>query len=67
MKFKAEILLLSSAIILYFISAFCYSYEAHSQGWLPVLNYPLRSFAIPLAVIASILLMIAAFLYVKRK
>jgi len=67
MKFKTEITLLLSAIGLYILSAFCYSYEALREGWLPFINYPYKDYALPLAVLASILLVIAAISYSKRK
>jgi len=67
LKFKTEIFMLLSAIILYILSAFCYSYEESSQDMLPVINYPFRGYALPLAIIASILLVVAAILYSKRK
>jgi hypothetical protein len=67
LKFKTEIFLLLLAIILYIVSAFCYSYEAPWEGNIPVLNYPYRDFAIPLAGVASALLVIAAILYSKRR
>jgi hypothetical protein len=53
------------AIILYIVSAFFYSYEP--QDLLPVVNYPYRDYAIPLAVVASVLLVVGAILYSKRK
>ena len=65
LRFKTEISLLLLAIILYILSAFCYSYEA--KGMLPVINYPYRDYALPLAIIASVLLVIAAILYSKRR
>jgi len=67
LKFKTEIFLLLLAIIIYIVSAFCYSYEAPWEDNLPVLNYPYRDFAIPLAGVASVLLVIAAILYSKRR
>lgn len=67
LKFKTEISLLLLAIILYILSAFCYSLEESSQDMLPVINYPYIDYALPLAVIASVLLVIAAILYSKRK
>lgn len=67
LKFKTEIFLLLLAIIIYIVSAFCYSYEAPWEDNLPVLNYPYRDFAIPLAGVASALLVIAAILYSKRR
>jgi len=67
LKFKTEIFLLSLAIILYFVSAFCYSYEVGSEGIPSAMNYPYKGYAIPLAVAASLLLVLAALLYLKRK
>jgi phenolic acid decarboxylase len=67
LKFKTEIFLLLLAIALYIASAFFYSYEATWEGNIPVLNNPYRDYAIPLAGVASALLVIAAVLYSKRK
>lgn len=67
LKFKTEISLLLLAIILYIFSGFCYSYEAPWQDNLPVINYPYGDYALPLAITASALLVIAAILYSKRK
>ncbi|RJS82127.1 hypothetical protein CW707_01685 [Candidatus Bathyarchaeota archaeon] len=67
MKFKIELSLLISAIILYIVSTFCYSYEASSQNMLPIINYPYRDFALLLVGIASVFMVIAAILYSKRK
>jgi len=61
LKFKTEIFLLLSAIILYILSAFCYSNEETT------INYPYKAYALPLAIIASIILVIAAILYQRRK
>jgi hypothetical protein len=55
------------AIILYIVSAFFYSYEVREQGLLPVISYPYRDYAIPLAIVASALLVVGAILYSKRK
>jgi hypothetical protein len=55
LRFKTEIFLLSITIALYIASALCYFYE------------PYREYAIPLTVIASLLLIIAAILYSKRR
>mgnify|MGYP001096626317 CR=1 FL=1 len=67
LKFKAEISLLLLAIMLYILSAFCYSYEAPKQDRLPIINYPYRDYAIPAAGVASTLLVIAAIMYSKRR
>ena len=65
LKFKIELSLLVSAVVLYVISAFCYSQEG-SQG-LPVMNYSCRNFALPLVGVASVFVVIAGILYSKRK
>jgi len=67
LKFKVEISLLLLVIILYIVSAFCYSYEAPWEDNLPIINYPYRDYAIPVAGVASVLLVIAAILYLRRK
>jgi uncharacterized protein (UPF0333 family) len=56
LKFKTEISLLLLAILVYVVSAFCYFYEG---SW--------KDFAIPLAGVASALLVIAGILYSKRR
>lgn len=67
LKFKTEIFMLLLAIIVYIASALCYFYEASWQNMLPAINYPYRDYAIPLAIAASALLIIAAILYSKRR
>jgi uncharacterized membrane protein len=66
-KFKIEIALLILAIAFYVVGVFCYFYEAPWEGMLPVINYPYRVFALPLAGIATTLLVITIILYSKRK
>jgi hypothetical protein len=67
LRFKTEIFLLLLAITLYILSAFCYFYEASSQGMLPFINNPYREYAIPLTLVASAFLVVAAILYSKRR
>jgi hypothetical protein len=67
LKFKTEISILLIAILLYVASAFCYFYEAAWGGNIPVLSYPYRDYAIPLAGVASAFLVIAGILYSKRR
>ena len=68
LNFKTEIALLLSAIVLYVVSAFCYSYETPTQEMVAqTLNDPYRIYTYPLAVLASVLLVVAAFLYSKRR
>jgi len=65
LKFKIELSLLVSAIILYVISAFCYSQEGSQD--LPFMNYSCKNIALPLVGVASVFVMIAGILYSKRK
>lgn len=67
MRFKAEIVLFMLAIVLYLASVYCYFYEARQEGWLPYINYPYKEYTIPLVVIASVFVIIAAILYSKRR
>jgi hypothetical protein len=67
LKFKLEISLLVSAILLYVLGAFCYSYESSAQGLAQYVVNPYRIYAFPLTAIASIFLAIAAILYPRRK
>ena len=66
-KYKLEISLLLSAIGLYVLSAFCYSYESQWMGNLPVINRPYRNYAFPLVGLASVFLVIAAIFVFKKK
>ncbi|MEM3673169.1 MAG: hypothetical protein QW468_02930 [Candidatus Bathyarchaeia archaeon] len=63
-KFKTEISLIILSIVLYILSAFCYSYEAVTEG-IAGTYYPYQDYAFPLIVVASLLLLIAAILYSK--
>ena len=45
------------------IAAYCYIYEESSQNYLPVINYPLRSYALPLLVIGALFLLTAGVLH----
>ncbi|MGQ9550915.1 MAG: hypothetical protein ACUVUE_00675 [Candidatus Bathycorpusculaceae bacterium] len=66
MKFKAEISLLLFAIVLYSVSAFCYSYGDCSERMAFALNYPYRDYAFPLVGFALALVAAAAFSYSRR-
>lgn len=65
MKSKAELSLLASSIVLYLLSAVCYSYEAEGMAF--SIDYPYRVCAFLLVGIASALLISGALLYIKRK
>jgi hypothetical protein len=61
-KFKAEVCLLSMAIVLFVVSAFFYSYQAASLGF----NYPYRAIALTFVGFGSALTLIASISYSKR-
>jgi uncharacterized membrane protein len=65
-KFKTEISLLMLSIVLYILSAFCYSYETVNEG-IAGTYYPYQEYAFLLIAVASLLLLIAAILYSKRQ
>jgi hypothetical protein len=44
------------------IAAYCYIYEASSYNYLPVINYPLRSYTIPLLAVGAFFLLTAGVL-----
>jgi hypothetical protein len=67
LKFKLEISLLLSAILIYVLSAFCYSYESPSQEWVQYIDTPYRVYAFPFTAVASVFLAVAAILYSRRK
>ncbi len=67
LRFKIELSLLLSAILLYIVSALCYSYELQSTGGVESVSNPYRIYAFPLIALASVLLAVAAILYSKRK
>jgi hypothetical protein len=68
LKFKAEIFLLLTSIVLFTISAFCFSYATGNVGLTYALNltYPLRSYAIPFVGFGSALMAVASLSYSKR-
>jgi len=67
LKFKMEISLLLSAIILYIVSVACFSYEATTSASGSENVNPYRIYAFPLIAIASVLLAAAAILYSRHK
>lgn len=68
LKFKAEILMLLTAIVLFTISAFFYSYTSSAEGFILALNltYPYRVYAIPFIGIGTALMGIASVSYAKK-
>ncbi len=59
MKFKTELILLLASIVLFVISAFCFSYALS-------LTYPLRTYAFPFVGFGGALMTIASVSYSKR-
>lgn len=59
LKFKTEIFMLLTAIVLFTISTYCYSFTLS-------LSYPYRSYAIPIVSFGSILMATATISYSKR-
>jgi hypothetical protein len=62
MKSTVKITLLIGSV-LPVVAAYCYIYEASSYNYLPVINYPLRPYAIPLLVIGALFLLTAGVLH----
>ncbi|MCW4018916.1 MAG: hypothetical protein NWF00_09615 [Candidatus Bathyarchaeota archaeon] len=66
-KFKTEICLLLASIVLFTVSAFCFSYAAGGNEFLALsFSYPYRSFALPFMGFGGALMMVASFSYSKR-
>jgi len=61
-KFKAEIFLLLTAMILFAVSTFFYSYEGLALGF----DYPYRVYAFSFVGCGSILMVTASISYSKR-
>jgi hypothetical protein len=69
MKFKAEMCLLSMALVLFIVSAFFYSYQAASEGLTfsaALGSYPYRGYALTFVGFGSVLTLVASILYSKR-
>ena len=62
LRFKAEILLLLVAIVLFAASTFFYSYEGLALGF----DYPYRGYAISFVGFGSVLMVAASVSYSKR-
>ena len=50
-------------MILFVVSVYSYFYEASSMGLLPVINYPLRLYAVPLLILGLLFLSLAIAIY----
>ena len=67
MKFKMEVGLLSLALVLFAISAFCYSYQTGSTNFsLNFASYPYQGYALAFVSFGSILIVTASVSFSKR-
>ena len=66
LKFKTEISLLLGSIVLFTISAFCFSYATGSLQYALSLTYPYRTYAIPFVSFGGALMTVASVSYSKR-
>jgi uncharacterized RDD family membrane protein YckC len=68
MKFKAEICLLLTAIVLFIVSAFFYSYTSGNEAMAFGLDlgYPFRGYALTFLGFGSVLMTAASISYSKR-
>jgi len=68
MKFKAELCLLIAAMVLFFVSAFLYSYKTFSEGLALVASfeYPYHGHALSLVGLGSLLMLTASVSFMKR-
>ena len=67
-KFKTEICLLLTAIVLFAVSAFLYSYELFREGlaYATSLQYPYQGYAISLVGFGFLLMVGASISYLRR-
>jgi len=69
MKYKTEFLLLLTAIVMFVISALCYSYATGSNSFALSmdLTYPYRAYVIPFISTGTVLMGIASVSLLKEK
>ncbi len=60
-KTKVKTLFVGS-LILFTVAAFCQFYESRYSGMLPVITYPLQAYALPLALLGAVLMVLALIL-----
>ncbi len=66
-NFKIEIFLLLMSIVLFTLSAFCFSYAIGNTAFIDALEpYPYRSYAIPFVGFGGGLMAVASLSYSKR-
>ncbi len=68
MKYKTEFLLLLTAVVMFVISALCYSYATGTDSLALALSltYPYRVYAIPFISTGTVLMSIASISYTKK-
>ena len=69
LKFKAEMFLLLTAIFLFTVSAFFYSYQSVSEGLslsASLSSYPFRGYAVTFVGFGSALMIVASISFSKR-
>ncbi len=64
LQFKAEMIMLLAAIVLFTVSTICYSYVLGDLATLS--SYPYRTYALPIVSFASVLMATATVSYAKR-
>lgn len=62
MRWYVKVCLLLSGVFLV-VAVFSYFYEASSLGLLPVINYPLRPYTMPLSILGLVFLFSSIALY----
>ncbi len=65
-KFKTELVLLLTSIVLFAISAFCFSYAVGGVSYALSLTYPLRAYALLIVGFGGVLMTAASISFSKR-
>jgi hypothetical protein len=65
-KFKTELVLLLTSIVLFAISAFCFSYGAGGASYALSLSYPLRAYALLIVGFGGAFMTVASISFSKR-
>ncbi len=68
LKYKTEFLLLLTAVVMFIVSALCYSYAISTENFTLALSqtYPYRNYAIPFISTGTVLMSIASISYTKK-
>jgi hypothetical protein len=65
-KFKTELIMLLTSIVLFALSAFCFSYATGGVSYALSLTYPLRAYALLIVGFGGALMTAASISYSKR-